>query len=121
MNSSRYKISGSPKFFLATLSLTLFFNFMLVLLILFNSIPVSANEMEQDDLHDSEIVNNLADIGQGTLLFKQQQHYSKAAQLETDVAMAITGMINRQGSMRGKSDHPAVAPGSGWTCSWAGP
>ena len=95
MQTRHYKILSNPKLFLATVGLTLIFNFTLVSLILFNSIPANANEIEQGDLHDAEIVNNLADIGQGSLLFKQQQHYKNAPQLNTDVLMTVTGMINR--------------------------
>ena len=66
-----------------------------MLFVLLNSIPVNANEITQDDINESDLVQGIAEVGQGTLLFKQDNQYSKAAQLDIDVAMTITGMINR--------------------------
>jgi Ca-activated chloride channel family protein len=64
-------------------------------LILLNSLPAHAGEQIEESMSESEHINNLADVGQGSLLFKQGSQYSKAAQLNLDVAMSITGMINR--------------------------
>ncbi len=105
MQSSPHKLSSGkllagnyfigPRLFLASLGLTVCFNLALILFVLLNSIPVNANEIAQDDINESDLIQNIADVRQGTLLFKHNNQYSKAAQLNIDVTMTVTGMINR--------------------------
>jgi Ca-activated chloride channel family protein len=85
---------SSPKLLIASVGLSTGSIICFVLLILLNSFPVNAAEHE-DVTNESEVVNNIADVGQGSLLFKQGGQYSKAAQLSIDVDMNVTGMINR--------------------------
>ncbi len=92
---SRQKSSrtlSSLKLLLASVGLSTGSVISFVLLILSNSVPATAgNQIE----HETDVVNNIADVGQGSLLFKHGNQYSKAAQLNLDVAMTVTGMINR--------------------------
>jgi Ca-activated chloride channel family protein len=91
---SNHRLSN-PKLLLTSVGLSSGSIITFILFILFNSIPVNADEQTQNVIIGSDIVNNLTDIGQGTLLFKQAHQYSKAAQLNIDVDMVVTGMINR--------------------------
>ena len=84
---------SNTKLLLASIGLTTGSVFTLVLLLVFNSVPLHAEEYV--DAATENTVKNLAEVGQATLLFKQKGEYSKAAQLNTDVDMAVTGMINR--------------------------
>jgi Ca-activated chloride channel homolog len=86
---------SSPKLLIASVGLSTSSIIGITLVILFNSLPVSAEEDNNDVINELEIVNNIADVGQGSLLFKQGNQYSKAAQLSIDVDMNVTGMINR--------------------------
>jgi Ca-activated chloride channel homolog len=95
MKSSHHKSLSGSRLFFASIGLSVCFNLALILFVLLNSVPVKANENVQDDFNEADIVNDLAEVGQGTLLFKQDKQFSKAAQLDIDVAMTITGMINR--------------------------
>jgi Ca-activated chloride channel homolog len=88
-------ILSNPRVLLASIGLSTGSIITLVLYILLNSIPVNAGEQVQENTNQEDIISNVADVGQGTLLFKQNGLYSKAAQLNIDVAMNITGMINR--------------------------
>ncbi|MCG8380498.1 MAG: marine proteobacterial sortase target protein [Proteobacteria bacterium] len=83
---------SEPKIFLASTGLIVFLNFLFVLVLLLNSIPVTANE---DDFNNNETVNDISEIGQASLLFKQDGNYRKAAQLSINVDMTVSGMINR--------------------------
>jgi len=95
MQSSYQKLFAGPGLFLASVGITVCFNLSLILFVLLNSIPVNADEIAQDEFNESDFVQDIAEVGQGTLLFKQNNQYSKAAQLDIDIAMTITGMINR--------------------------
>lgn len=90
--TSKYLFKG-PRLFFASVSLSICLNLAVILLVLFSSISVKAN----DDVHDNttDVISNFDELGQGTLLFKQNNQYKRAAQLKIDVAMNITGMINR--------------------------
>lgn len=91
---SKYILSNT-RVLLASVGLSTGSIITFVFLILLNSLPANATEQIEEDVNDTDIVNNIADVGQGSLLFKQGNQYSKAAQLDIDVAMAVTGMINR--------------------------
>ena len=95
MKSSHHKSLSGPRLFFASVGLTTSLTLALILFVLLNSVPVKANETIQDDLDESNIVNDITEVGQGTLIFKQDNQYRKATQLDIDVAMTITGMINR--------------------------
>jgi len=95
MKSSHHKSLSGPRLFFASIGLSVCFNLVLILFVLLNSFPVKANENVLDDFNETDIVNDLAEVGQGTLLFKNDGQYNKAAQLNIDVAMSITGIINR--------------------------
>ncbi len=86
---------SSPRIFLASIGLSTGLTIAVILFILLNSIPVNAGEQIANDINEAEIINDIAEVGQGTLLFKQDNQYAKAAQLNIDVAMIVTGMINR--------------------------
>lgn len=88
-------ILSNPRVLLASVGLSTGLSISFILFILLNSIPVKAGEQIEEIINELDVVNNIADIGQGTLLFKQDNHYRKAAQLNIDVAMTVTGMINR--------------------------
>jgi Ca-activated chloride channel homolog len=88
-------ILSSPRVFLASIGLSTGLIITFILFILLNSAPVNAGEQIEDDISEPEIVNNIAEVGQGTLLFKQGSQFGKAAQLNLDVVMFVTGMINR--------------------------
>lgn len=64
-------------------------------LVLINSINAEASPVQPDDIIPTDIVNSFDELGHGTLLFKHAKQYRKAAQLNIDVVMNITGMINR--------------------------
>ena len=89
----RFKLN--PKFFFLSIGLGCFLNLSFICFILFNSFSVNANEIVNHENVELEKVNSLNEIGQGSLLFKHADHYSKAAQLNIDVDMSVTGMINR--------------------------
>ena len=82
---------SNTKLLLASIGLTSGSIFILVLLFLLNSVPVHAEKL----IEETNTVKNINEIGQASLLFKQNGQYSEAAQLNTDVAMKVTGMINR--------------------------
>jgi Ca-activated chloride channel homolog len=86
---------SNPRVLLASVGLSTGSIITLVLYILLNSVPVNAGEQIHNNTNQDDIVNNIADVGQGTLLFKQDGLYNRAAQLNIDVVMKITGMINR--------------------------
>jgi Ca-activated chloride channel homolog len=88
-------ILSSARLLLASVGLSTVSIILFVLFILFNSMPVNAGEQIEETINETDIVKNIADVGQGTLLFKQDKQYSKAAQLNIDVEMSVTGMINR--------------------------
>tara|TARA_R110002096_G_scaffold172484_11_gene346258 strand:+ start:40022 stop:42268 length:2247 start_codon:yes stop_codon:yes gene_type:complete len=89
------KLRAGSRFFFASIGLGLCFNLIMISLILFNSIDAEANPIQQDDIIVTDVVKNFDELGHGTLLFKQAKQYKKAAQLNIDVVMNITGMINR--------------------------
>ena len=89
------KIFSSTRLLLASVGLSTSLTITFMLFILFNSVPVNAGEQIEIDINELEIVNKPSDVGQGSLLFKQGNNYSKAAQLDINVAMTVTGMINR--------------------------
>ncbi len=89
------QLLSNPKVLIASVGLSTGSIITSVLFVLFNSIPVYAGEQIEEVVNEIDIVNNIADVGQGSLLFKQGTQYSKAAKLNVDVAMTITGMINR--------------------------
>jgi len=106
------QLLSDPKLLLTCVGLSTGSIITFILFILLNSIPVNAVEQIDETVNEADIVNtpcsdscpsrhkdihvqNIADVGQGSLLFKQGNQYSKAAQLNIDVAMTITGMINR--------------------------
>jgi len=91
---SSHRLS-SPRVFLASIGLSTGLIITFILFILLNSISVNAGEQIQGDISKPEMIDNIAEVGQGTLLFKHGNQYSKAAQLNIDVAMLVTGMINR--------------------------
>jgi Ca-activated chloride channel homolog len=95
MKSKSSHILSSPRVLLASLGLSTGLIIASILFILLNSIPVNADEQIQDDINKDEIVNDVSEVGQGSLLFKQGNQYARAAQLNIDVAMVVTGMINR--------------------------
>ena len=82
---------SNTKLLLASIGLTSGSIFILALLFLLNSVPVHAEML----IEETNTVKNINEIGQASLLFKQNGQYSEAAQLNTDVAMKVTGMINR--------------------------
>ena len=86
---------SSTKLLLASICLTSGSVFTIVLLLLFNSVPVNAEIQIEEPANETNTVKNINDVGQASLLFKQDGQYSEAAQLNTDVAMKVTGMINR--------------------------
>jgi Ca-activated chloride channel homolog len=88
-------MKSSPRVLLASVGLSTGSIIAFALFILINSIPVNAGEQIGDESNESEVVHNIADVGQGTLLFKENGQYRKAAQLNIEVDMTITGMINR--------------------------
>ncbi len=89
------KLRAVPRFFFASIGLGLCFNLTMIALVLFNSINAEANTIDHDGIMASDVVTNFDELGHGTLLFKHAEQYKKAAQLDIDVAMNITGMINR--------------------------
>ena len=69
-------------------------NLVALFLILFiHSVSVIAEVNHENKELDS--INNLAEIGKGSLLFKHGDIMQDAAQLHTNVEMKISGMINR--------------------------
>jgi Ca-activated chloride channel homolog len=89
------KLRAGPRFFLASIGLGLCFNLAMIALVLFNSINAEANTIDHDDIMATDVVTSFDELGHGTLLFKHARQYRKAAQLNIDVVMNITGMINR--------------------------
>lgn len=87
-------IFSNTKFLLASIGLTSASVISFALLILFNSVPVQAETQIEEILNETNTVKNIHDVGQASLLFKQDGQYSEAAQLHMDVAMKVTGMIN---------------------------
>jgi Ca-activated chloride channel family protein len=87
---SSNQLFTSPRFFFATTGLSIFFNLLLISWLLLNSIDATA-----DAITETDVVENIGELGQGTLLFKYLNQYKKAPQLTIDVRMKITGMINR--------------------------
>ncbi len=85
----------SPRFFLSSVASSIILNLFFILLLLLNSTNASANDHANEEFVETDVIKNIADVGQGTLLFKQDNQYKKAAQLQVDVVMQITGMINR--------------------------
>lgn len=85
----------NPRVLIASVGLSTGSIIALPLFVLINSIPANAGEQIEDQRNESEVIKNIADVGQGTLLFKKDNQYSKAAQLDIDVNMTVTGMINR--------------------------
>ena len=85
----------NPRILIASVGLSTGSIIALALFVLIKSIPVNAGEQIEDDSNESELIKNIADVGQGTLLFKKDNQYSKATQLNIDVNMTVTGMINR--------------------------
>lgn len=102
MRPSRVKtitLFSNTKLLLASIGLTTGSIFTLVLLLLFNSVPVYAEklieEIVPETINGTNAIKNINEVGQASLLFKQHGQYREAAQLNTDVAMKVTGMINR--------------------------
>ncbi len=89
------KSLAAPRLFFASIGLSVCLNLAIIILVLFNSINAEANTVIQDDIIATDIVANFNELGHGTLLFKENKQYKKAAQLDIDVVMNITGMINR--------------------------
>jgi len=87
------KLFKGPRFFFVSISLSIFFSLSVILLLLLNSTSVKAKDVELND--NTDVISNFDELGQGTLLFKQNNKYKRAAQLNIDVAMNITGMISR--------------------------
>ncbi len=85
----------SPRFFLSSIAFSIALSLSFILLLLLNSTSVDANDHANQELVETDIIQNSADVGQGTLLFKQDNQYRKAAQLQVDVVMHVIGMINR--------------------------
>lgn len=85
---------SSAKLFLTATGLTFLFSSGLILFILLNSVPAQA---KQDRVNEHQIIDDISAVGQGTLFFRQGSGYSKATQLSINVAMTVTGMINRVG------------------------
>jgi Ca-activated chloride channel homolog len=92
MKSSTHKFLSGPRLFLGSVGISIFFNLTLILFVLTNSLPANANDSE---VNEPIIFDDLTEVGQGTLLFKQDKKFSQAAQLNIDVTMTVTGMINR--------------------------
>jgi Ca-activated chloride channel homolog len=92
---SSIKIFTDPQLFFASVGLSICFNLTLILWVLLNSTNAEANDVIQNNIVETDIIQNFDELGQGTLLFKKANQYKKAAQLKIDVAMNITGMINR--------------------------
>lgn len=86
---------SDTKLLLASIGLTSGSVFTLVLLFLLNSIPVHAEKLIEETANETNTIKNINEVGQASLLFKQDGQYSEAAQLNTNVAMKVTGMINR--------------------------
>ena len=61
--------------------------------LLLSSMDANANS-EMNEQSDN-LVHELSEIGQGSLLFKKAQAFERAPMLDTQVHMEITGMINR--------------------------
>jgi Ca-activated chloride channel homolog len=91
---SKYRLS-SPKLLLASVGLSTGSILTFILIILFNSLPANAGEQPEEVTAELETINHINDVEQGTLLFKHGTLYSKAPELNIDVAMTVTGMINR--------------------------
>lgn len=85
---------AAPRLFFASIGLSVCFNLAIIMLVLFNSINAEANAADDDNVA-TDVVTSFDEIGHGTLLFKENKQYKKAAQLDIDVVMNITGMINR--------------------------
>lgn len=81
----------SPRLFFASIGLSMFVKLTLIIFVLLNNTNAAANT----NMHQGGDMQNINETGQGTLLFKQANSYKRAAQLDTDVEMSITGMINR--------------------------
>ncbi len=62
-------------------------------LIIFYSMDAKAETAETSEQLGT--VNDLSEIGQGSLLFKHKDEFQQAPLLDTQVSMRITGMINR--------------------------
>lgn len=90
MSSFKRSFNGLRLFF-ASLGLSIGFSLTLIVMLLLNSINVEATP----EISETDIVHDIGEAGQGTLLFKQNKQYKKAAQLDTEVTMHIAGMINR--------------------------
>jgi Ca-activated chloride channel family protein len=86
---------SNTKLLIASVGLSTGLIITFITLILFNSLPVYAEDHIEEKLNETNTIKNLADVGQASLLFKQNGQFSEAAQLNTDVVMTITGMINR--------------------------
>ena len=86
---------SNTKVLLASIGLTSASIFTFALFIIFNSVAVHAETQIEEISNEANAVKNIHDIGQASLLFKQDDQYREAAQLRTDVAMKVTGMINR--------------------------
>lgn len=95
MKSSTQNLFSNLRFFLASTGLTVLFTIALVFFILLNSLSVKASEETPGEINEANIIHDISEVGQGTLLFKQNGQYSKATELSIDVAMTVTGMINR--------------------------
>ncbi|MGB1799406.1 MAG: marine proteobacterial sortase target protein [Gammaproteobacteria bacterium] len=86
---------SNTKLLLASIGLTTGSIFTLVLLLLFNSAPAHAEKLIEEIVNETNTVKNINEVGQASLLFKHNGQYREEAQLNTDVAMKVTGMINR--------------------------
>ena len=68
----------------------------LVAVVLLLSYPASAYTNDGDAaVQDMQLVDNPAEVQQGTLLFRNESDFSMAPTLKTDVEITITGMIAR--------------------------
>jgi len=86
---------NGPRFFFVSISLSICFKLSISLLILFGSLNVGADALVFEPDDNTDVISNLDELSQGTLLFRQNKQYKKAAELKIDVAMNVTGMINR--------------------------
>ena len=86
---------NGPRFFFVSISLSICFKLSISLLILFGSLNVGADALGFEPDDNTDVISNLDELSQGTLLFRQNKQYKKAAELKIDVAMNVTGMINR--------------------------
>ncbi|MEM7027931.1 MAG: VIT domain-containing protein, partial [Pseudomonadota bacterium] len=70
-----------------------FSQFIFLFLLLVNSLIIQAEPI--DEKNEINIVKSITDIGKGSLLFKQGKSLIDAPQLDTEVEMQVSGMINR--------------------------